>query len=141
MLFFPLSAPPLLLNWFDTSSCSASFFLTYRTDVMQVKTPLSRRKQKIGEVKRIINCILENGAYSNKNEQNQMVKKGDNYNPKEKVLVRMSWRYRNFLGRQMQDALIEQFKNDTEFLTDLKDNDPELYKTFLAMADLHTKDN
>lgn len=59
-----------------------------------------------------------------------MIKSGDNYNNKEKIIVQMSWRYRNALSNQMQNELINVLKNDKEFLKSVKENDKELYNNF-----------
>lgn len=102
---------------------------------------ISHQKKKILEVKRIINCILENGAYSLKNEQNQMVKKGDSYNPQEKVLVRMSWKYRRYLGKQAQQSLLDLYERDKDFLDFVKSEDKELHEMFKGMIELNERIN
>jgi hypothetical protein len=100
---------------------------------------VSSKKKRILEVKRIVNCLLENGAYSVKNEQQQMVKKGDNYNPQEKILVKMSWKYRRYLGIQAQRDLIEMYRNDDDFLDFVEGEDGDLLKMFKSMVEVNER--
>lgn len=96
--------------------------------------PRHRTKGKISDIsliKETLNCILENGAYSDKNYQSQMNKKSDNYNEKEKLLVNMGYRYKQFQGEKMQDELFEQLISDKEYIEHLKINDNCLYETIM----------
>ena len=90
-----------------------------------------KKKELIYDVKKLLNCILENGAYSVSNENRQMVEKSDNYNGFEKVLVQVSWRFRSFVGRKMQGELLDIFRGDKDFLDELKHNDPELFSLLM----------
>ena len=74
-----------------------------------------------------MNCILENGAYSNSNEKVQLTKGANNYNPQEKILVKTSWKFRKLQGRMMQEGLKTYFEKNKEFLAFLKNDDSELY--------------
>lgn len=98
-------------------------------------TSLVVKKNKIMEIKKLTNCILENGAYSNKNEQRQIAKSGDNYDAQEKTIVHLGWKYRKFLGRKMQTEMLDLLKADEEFLEDLKVQDKLLYDEFKGMID------
>lgn len=81
------------------------------------------------EVKRIVNCILENGAYSNKNEKTQMAKGMNNYNPAEKILVEASWKFRRFHGVILQNILKDFLSSNKEFMDFLKEEDEALYES------------
>jgi len=98
-------------------------------------TSLVVKKNRIMDVKKLVNCILENGAYSNKNEQRQIAKSGDNYDTQEKTIVHLGWKYRKFLGRKMQSEMLDLMKEDEEFLEDLKLQDKLLYDDFKGMID------
>ena len=98
-------------------------------------TSLVVKKNKIMDIKRLVNCILENGAYSNKNEQRQIAKSGDNYDQQEKTIVHLSWKYRKYIGRQMQSEMLHLIKMDDEFLKDLEVNDKLLFNDFMGIID------
>jgi hypothetical protein len=86
-----------------------------------------RNKQKSEHIKELTNLLLENGAYSDKNMNNQLVKQGNNYTNDEKLLVELSWHYRKMIGLDVQKELLTTFKNDKNFLEFLKENNKELY--------------
>lgn len=74
-----------------------------------------------------MNCVLEHGAYSDKNFERQMNKKGDNYNNQEKRLLELSYKYKKFRGELLQKDLMEYLVTDKEFLDYLRINDLDLY--------------
>jgi hypothetical protein len=86
---------------------------------------------KINHIKESLNCILENGAYSDKNYQNQMNRKSDNYNEKEKLLVTMGYRYKQFNGEELQNQLFNEMINDKKYMEHLKINDKNLYENII----------
>jgi len=94
------------------------------------------RISRINSIKEDINCILENGAYSDKNYQSQMNKKSDNYNEFEKSLVTISYRNKQFLGKKLQKEVFESLYNDKEFLDYLKINDIGTYEMIMRMKEL-----
>lgn len=79
------------------------------------------------KIKEVVNCILEHGAYSDKNYEVQMAKKSKNYNENEKLLVTMSYKFKKFEGEKLQKDLFEFLSSNKEFLDYLKMNDLELY--------------
>lgn len=94
---------------------------------------LMTHKKQIIDVKKLVNCILENGAYSNKNEKMQIAKGINSYNPQEKILVQTSWKFRKFHGLIMQQQLKEFFEGDKHFLSFLEKEDNELYSKLLEL--------
>lgn len=88
----------------------------------------SSLKSQIFDIKDTVNNILENGAYSDKNFNVQMNKKGNNYNMQEQLIVAMAYRQKQFLGEQLQKEFIDRFKENTEMLEWLKNNDNKLYE-------------
>lgn len=98
--------------------------------IIENKTTLGQllaRKNEIFNIKKIVNCILENGAYSNDNEKMQLVRGANNYNPQEKILVKTSWKFRKLQGKMMQEGLKTYFEKNKDFLAFLKTEDEELY--------------
>ena len=81
------------------------------------------KSQKIYYIKNSINCILENGAYSDKNYQCQMNKKSDNYNEFEKQLVTLAYKQKKMLGIELQKEIFEYLSNDEQLIEYLKTND------------------
>jgi hypothetical protein len=79
------------------------------------------------KIKEVVNCILEHGAYSDKNYEMQMSKKSKNYNENEKLLVTMSYKFKKFEGEKLQKELFEFLSKNVEFLEYLKTNDLDLY--------------
>jgi len=79
------------------------------------------------KVKEVMNSILENGAYSDKNYERQMTKKFKNYNENEKLLVTLSYRFKKFEGEQLQKQLFKYITENKDFIEYLKINDINLY--------------
>ena len=82
----------------------------------------------IYSVKKAMNCVLEHGAYSDKNFERQINKKGENYNNQEKRLLEVVYRFKKFRGEVLQKDLMGYLLSDREFLDYLRTNDLELYK-------------
>jgi len=110
----------------------------FKKSVSMRKKPLTSlvvKKNKIMEIKKLVKCILENGAYSNINEQRQIAKSGDNYDQQERTIVHLSWKYRKFIGRQMQSEMLHLIKMDDDFLKDLETTDKLLFDDFMGIID------
>lgn len=84
-------------------------------------------RNEIYNIKKIMNCILENGAYSDKNSKVQISKGSSTYNPAEKVLVKVAWKFRTQQGKIMQSELKRYLEKKKDFLGYLKQEDEELY--------------
>lgn len=84
-------------------------------------------RSEIYNIKKIINCILENGAYSNKNSKIQIAKGSSSYNPAEKILVKTAWKFRKLQGKIMQSELKKYLDRKKDFLAYLKNEDEDLY--------------
>jgi hypothetical protein len=82
---------------------------------------------KIEDIKNAVNCILENGAYSDRNFESQMSKKSKNYNPIEKEIVELGYRYKKFIGVKLQHEILDYLQGDDEFIEYVKINDLDLY--------------
>lgn len=104
-------------------------------------TSLVVKKNRIMDIKKLVNCILENGAYSNKNEQRQIAKSGDNYDQQERTIVHLGWKYRKYLGRKMQSEMLNLMKGDDEFLEDLEIKDKLLFDEFMVLLNANKSDN
>lgn len=85
------------------------------------------------EIKEVMNCILEHGAYSDKNYNQQMVKKSSNYNDFEKLLVTMTYRYKKFEGKKLQQQLFDFLKDNKDYLDYIKTMDTELYDRIMEI--------
>lgn len=85
------------------------------------------KRNEIYNIKKIMNCILENGAYSGKNSKIQLAQGSSSYNPTEKVLVKSAWKFRKLQGRIMQAELKKYLEKKKDFLAYLKGEDEELY--------------
>jgi hypothetical protein len=94
---------------------------------------------KIENIKELINCILENGAYSNSNYNRQMSKKSHNYTEFEGKLVTLGFRFKKCYGEKMQKALFGMITEDKEFLEYLKINDQALYYMVEEMCKIDTR--
>jgi hypothetical protein len=88
---------------------------------------------KLNRVKELSNLILENGAYSDKNYERQITKKGQNYNELEKMIILSTYKYKKFYGEKLQEELIELIITDLELIEHLKITDFETYKIVMEM--------
>jgi len=109
--------------------------LVYQNVPKRLKS-LTRNKDRVIKIKKIVNCILENGAYSSDNEQRQLAKGEKKYSHKQKIIVSTSWKYREFLGNQMEFELIELFKYDENFLEELKFEDIDLFNELTELVNV-----
>ena len=90
---------------------------------------------KLYDVKKAVNGILENGAYSDKNFEKQMNKKGENYNIVEKNLVTIAYMYKKYNGEKLQKELFDSIKNDKEFIEYLKSKNKDIYNILKEMEE------
>jgi hypothetical protein len=95
---------------------------------------------KLEDVKRTVNSILENGAYSDKNYQVQMNKKANNYNPDEQILVTAGFLLKKHLGLKLQRELLNMISSDEEFLQYVKSYDESLYEQIKGMINNDKKE-
>lgn len=82
---------------------------------------------KIEDIKNAVNCILENGAYSDKNFESQMSKKSKNYTVVESDIVELGYRYKKFVGLKLQREILAYMQSDNEFIEYVKSTDLNLY--------------
>ncbi len=93
---------------------------------------LQYRANKLSYVKKIINTILENGAYSTINQQRQDIK-ADNYNDKEKIIVDLAWKFRRFESERLQNDFLLFLEKNQDFLKEVSVKEPVLYSKFTAL--------
>ena len=91
---------------------------------------LSYHAQNIKKIQVIINTILANTAYHDKNMDKQMSSPNAEmyYTDEEKVLAKMSHIYRNFKATQLMNEFIDLMKQDQDYLDYLKSEYPNIFK-------------